>query len=244
MDTNNKVDKNLAQKQWDALCDTYIEMGCSLTILDPIEGLPDLVFPGDAVFLYDNNVVSSNFFHEERKNEVIPRVNWFREHGFTTYSLPNEIKYEGNADTIKFGELFFGGHGVRSQKEAYPLISAMLDIDIIPLECRPPSFHLDVALAPLSNGLIAYAPDSFTEDSIEKIEQVATKTIKVSIEDASILAVNSILLDDTVLISTKNAPQLENDLKSAGYNVKTFDMSEYYKSGGGIKCLTLEHYQK
>lgn len=242
MDKDVKVIKDLAQNQWEQLYETYIKLGVEVTILDPIKNLPDLVFPGDSVFLYNDNVVGSNFYHVQRRGEVAPRISWFREQGFKTFSLPNEIKYEGNADTIKFGSKFLGGYGVRSDKEAYPLISSMLDIEIIPIKFNEPSFHLDVTLVPLPDGQIIYSPSSFDQENIDQIEKLATKTIKVSFEESQLLAVNSIVLGDTILLSTKNAPNLKSELKNAGFNVISFDTSEFLKSGGGVKCLTLEHY--
>lgn len=243
MDLNIRVNKSLAQEQWEKLYHTYLEMGAEVTKLDAIDGLPDLVFPGDAVFLYQNKVVASNFFHQERCGEVSPRIEYFKDLGFSPVHLPEEIKYEGNADTIRWGNIFLGGYGVRSSKEAYPIISESLDIEIIPIKFNAPSFHLDVAVFPINEDTIAYSPDALEDDSIATLEKMAKNTIKVSLEESLLLSVNCIVMEDTVLMSTKKAPTFSQSLTDLGLNVVPFDMSEFFKSGGGVKCLTLEHYR-
>ncbi len=243
MDINIKVDKSLAEAQWQTLLKTYEELGIKITVLDPIEGLPDLVFPGDAIFLFGDQAIASNFRHEERSQEVPPRAEWFSKQGFTVHSLPEELHFEGNAEAILWNGRLLTGYGLRSDREVYPYLSDILDIEIVPLRVHAPYFHLDVAVCPLDDETIAYAPDALGEDSRAMIEALAPKTIKVSKEEAKRLVVNSIVVEDTVILSTKEAPQFCVDLEEHGFKPVALDMGEFYKSGGGVKCLTLEAYQ-
>src|SRR4051812_37528413 len=44
MDLTIPVDRELAQRQWDALVATYLDAGAEIEVLTPQPGLPDLVF--------------------------------------------------------------------------------------------------------------------------------------------------------------------------------------------------------
>lgn len=242
MDINSSVDKNLAKSQWQSLVDIYEELNVKLTFLDPIQGLPDLVFPGDSIFLYGKHAIASNFRHEERAPEVPPQTKLFKNLGYKIINLPEKYHFEGNAETILWNGRLFAGYGLRTDKEVYPYISEILDIEIVPLKVHAPYFHLDVALCPLDNETIAYAPDALGEESQAMVEALATKTIKVSKEEATMLGVNSMVIDDTIILSTNKAPNFCNALKEHGFNVIVLELTEFYKSGGGAKCLTLEAY--
>jgi len=242
MDAGISVDKSKAQAQWEKLYEVYQRFDVDIEVLDPIEGLPDLVFPGDAVFLYQGHAVGSNMRFKQRAPEVAPRLKLFAGKGYTTHTLPEGIKFEGNAEAVRWNGNLFGGYGVRSDQEVYPLLAEMLDIEIVPLKIKAPYFHLDVALTPLDKKTIAYAPDAFDREDRQKIEAHVPRTIQVSKEEAMHLAVNSITIDDTVVLSTTKAPKFEADLKELGFNTIALDMSEFLKSGGGVKCLTLEEY--
>ena len=44
MDPAEPTDTDLALRQWQALCDTYLGLGHTCSSIDPIAGLPDMVY--------------------------------------------------------------------------------------------------------------------------------------------------------------------------------------------------------
>jgi N-dimethylarginine dimethylaminohydrolase len=44
MDTTTVVDLELANSQWERLRDTYRELGHTVDVVEPVAGLPDMVF--------------------------------------------------------------------------------------------------------------------------------------------------------------------------------------------------------
>lgn len=243
MDLNVQADKDLAEEQWQQLLDIYKSLGVSLNILEAKEGMPDLVFPGDAIFLYGEHAVASNFRHAERAKEVAPRAAWFEENGFTVHHLPKEILFEGNAEAVLWNGKLLGGYGVRSDKEVYPILAELLDIEIVPLKVNPPFFHLDVAVCPLNESTLAIAPDALDQESCEILKALAPNVIEIGTDEANLLGINSMSVDNTVILSTKQAPKFSQSLRDNGFEVIELEMSEFRKSGGGVKCLTLEHYK-
>jgi N-dimethylarginine dimethylaminohydrolase len=243
MDTRNRVVRDRAMVQWATLVDTYERLGMQITIIEPIEGLPELTFPGDSIFLYGDLAIASNYRFEERFHEVPPLVTWFSERGFRIHRLPPDIHFEGNAEAILWRDVILGGYGVRSDLAAYEIISSVLNVDVVPLRLLYPFFHLDIALCPTGDKLIAYYPGAFDQESQATIEQIAECTIKVDKDEALRLACNTITIGDTVMLSSQECPKFKAQLADSGYHVIDLDTSEFHKAGGGVKCLTLERYE-
>jgi N-dimethylarginine dimethylaminohydrolase len=239
---NAPADRELAQRQWDQLVATYEELGLKLTFLDALPGLPDLVFPGDSVFLCGNLAIGGRFRHAERQPEVEPKLEWFAENGFEVTRVPDEIYFEGNAEAVRWNGLLFGGYGVRSDREAYDFLQTIVTTEIVPLQVKRPFFHLDVALLPLNDQLAAYVPTAFEEESLDVLRSRVPELIAVNPEEAQLLACNAIVVDKDVIIGTRRAPQLCEDLSARGFNPIEMELTEFRKSGGSVKCLTLEQY--
>ena len=125
---------------------------------------------------------------------------------------------------------------------AYDFLQSIIDSEIIPLRIQSPYFHLDVAILPLSKDLIAYVPEAFDEESRATIRSFGTDLIEVDEGEAQLLACNAIVIDENVVIGTPNAPKLTGELKKRGLNPISLDLTEFRKSGGSVKCLTLERY--
>jgi len=46
-----------------------------------------------------------------------------------------------------------------------------------------------------------------------------------------------------VVFGAAGVTRLWDELRARGFRVREFDVSEFLKLGGGIKCLTLQHHQ-
>lgn len=242
MDPQNQVDRELAQQQWDSLFAAYEKLGAEVESLTPHAGLPDQVFPGDAIFVYGNQAVASRFKVQERAAEVKPMVERFEARGYQVQHLPDGMHFEGNAEAILWNGQLLGGYGVRSDLEALDYLSKLLDIDVIPLEIKAPYFHLDLCVCPLNAETLAYVPDAFEESSRVRIETLDAKLIPVEQEEGLNFACNSMSLNNTVILSNLELKNFPRALEKAGFDVLALDLTEFAKSGGGAKCLTLEAY--
>ena len=242
MDENVPVNKILAQHQWEKLFKTYKDLGAKVEALTPVKGLSDQVFPGDSIFIYDNQAIIGHFSVSERQGEVEPMAERFRQNGLTIHQLPEGINFEGNAEAIKWNNSLFAGYGVRSDKAAHSFIADTLGIDVISLEIKSPFFHLDMCICPLNSETIAYVPDAFTSESRKIIEAIEANLVVIALDEAMKLACNSMAVENTVILSTKDVNKFPAKLLDLGFDVIELDLSEFAKSGGGAKCLTLEAY--
>lgn len=239
---NTKVDSQLAQQQWDALHALYLQLGAQVEIFDPMPGWPDSVFTGDSIFLYGKQAIASRFRFAERAGEVEPQVARFEQRGYTIHRLPEDVLFEGNGDAVYWNQRIFAGYGVRSDKQAHAHLARILDVDVLPIEVLAPHFHVDTVLCPLNANTLAYAPSAIGANSLELLQGLGVTLIEVSAAEAEKLACNSMVVGNTVIMSTQEAPALQAALQAAGFEVVALDMSEFTKSGGGVKCLTLEAY--
>jgi N-dimethylarginine dimethylaminohydrolase len=93
---SGKVDKALAQKQWDALKSAIENEGVKVMTLDQAPDVPDMVFVCNSGLVLDNKVYLSSFCHPQRRGEQAHYLRWFRENNFELYGLDYPEFFEGS----------------------------------------------------------------------------------------------------------------------------------------------------
>jgi N-dimethylarginine dimethylaminohydrolase len=249
MEPANPTDTAVAVRQWQDLYDTYISLGHEIELIDPIEGLPDMVYTANGGFLIDGVAYGPKFRFKERAGEAVPFIDWFRAAGFDTRE-PVEVN-EGEGDFLLVGDVVLAGTGFRSTGDSHREIGEVFGREVISLTLTDPRFyHLDTALAVLdpvegvANGgperaNIAYLPSAFDARSQAILAERYPDAIHVSDEDGAVFGLNSASDGYNVIISPR-AKGFEKQLRERGYNPILVDLSELLLGGGGIKCCTLE----
>jgi arginine dihydrolase len=233
------VDHELAQTQWHALHRTYTDLGVAIEIAQPVRGLPDMVFTANAAVVWDGKAVLSNFHHTERHGEETYWRADLEQLGFDVQQIPHEVSFEGAGDALFVGDTLFCGYGFRTDREAHRLIAPILGVEVVSLELVDPRFyHLDTCFCPLNAGAVLYAPEAFSPESAQTIRDRVPHLIEVPVDVAAGFACNAMPVGDRV-ISSLAAGQLERSLSDAGFATVALPMSEYMKSGGGVRCLSL-----
>src|SRR3954463_5020063 len=54
MNPQSPTDTALAVRQWETLYDTYVDLGFDVQLIDPIAGLPDMVYAANGGFVVGN----------------------------------------------------------------------------------------------------------------------------------------------------------------------------------------------
>jgi N-dimethylarginine dimethylaminohydrolase len=249
MEPANPTDTAVAVRQWQDLYDTYVALGHEIELIDPVEGLPDMVYTANGGFLIDGVAYGPKFRFKERAGEAEPFIEWFRAAGFDTRE-PVEVN-EGEGDFLLVGDTILAGTGFRSTGDSHREIGEVFGREVISLTLTDPRFyHLDTALAVLDpvQGLasggperanIAYLPSAFDARSQAILAERYPDAIHVSDEDGSVFGLNSASDGCNVIISPR-AKGFEKQLRERGYNPIMVDLSELLLGGGGIKCCTLE----
>lgn len=247
MEPANPTDTARAVAQWQTLYDTYRELGHEVELIDPIEGLPDMVYTANGGFLIDGVAYGAKFRFQERGPEGPAFMDWFRAHGYDVVD-PVEVN-EGEGDFLLVGDVILAGTGFRSTGDSHRELREVFGREVVSLNLVDPRFyHLDTAISVLDpvegpggveRANIAYLPHAFDEDSQRVLAERYPDAIRVADEDGAVFGLNSSSDGLNVIISPR-AKGFEAQLRARGYNPILVDLSELLLGGGGIKCCTLE----
>lgn len=236
------VDKHLATAQWQQLHD-IIASRAHIQLIDPAPRLPDMVFTANAGLVTGKlEVIVSSFLHAERQGETRWFRQYFAEHHYREITLNPGIVFEGAGDALfDAGGRLWVGSGIRSAVTAADELSSALQRPVHHLTLIDPRwYHLDTAFCPLKNGEVIAYRQAFAEQSVGMLEaEFGENIIWVSDEDAANFACNAVNIGSDIILYRASA-ELKAALQRRGYRVIEVDVSEFMKSGGSCKCLTLE----
>jgi len=234
------VDRQRALQQWRALERTYAELGVTVDFVEPVSGQPDMVFTANAAVLWNGRAVLSHFRHPERQGEEPHWRAALERRGFEVQVTPPGIAFEGAGDALFVGERLFAGYGFRTDREAHRHLARALGVEVVSLELVDPRFyHLDTCFCPLDERTVMFAPEAFAPRSARLIRRLVPHVIEVPVDVAAGFACNAIAVGHRV-VSSLAAERLEGPLHDAGFDtVVALPMSEFMKSGGGVRCLSL-----
>ena len=72
MDTEVPVDRRRAVAQWEALVRTYRDLGHTVDVIEPVLGLPDMVFAANSGVVVDGEVYLAKFRITSARAKSIP----------------------------------------------------------------------------------------------------------------------------------------------------------------------------
>jgi len=233
------VDPGLAMRQWAVLRATYESLGHSVSTIEPVAGLPDMVFAANGATVIDGIVLGVRFKHQERAGEAPAYLSWLRSHG---YSPVHEAVFvnEGEGDILVAGDTVLAGYGFRSDLSAADEIASVFGRRVVSLRLVDPRFyHLDTALCVLDASTAMYYPAAFDDAGRAALASVFDELIEAKDEDAEVLGLNAVS-DGLHVVLAAQATELARSLSAHGFEPVPVDMSELLKAGGGAKCCTLE----
>lgn len=239
MDKTKGADHARAQVQWQALHDTLVSLGVDVRLMTAIKGLPDLVFTANAGLIWRSTAFVATFRHGARQGETPVDESWFRNCGFRTVMPPETMDLEGAGDALFCGDTLFGGYLIRSDARALQWVGERIGCRVIPLQLvNDYYYHLDTCFCPLKPDQALYYPGAFDRYGLQALEDAIDELIPVEEEEAARFACNAVVVGKHVVLNT-GCPRLEVTLRERGYTPHATDLSEYIKSGGSAKCLTL-----
>ena len=225
--------------QWNALRDTLVSLGVTVEVMDPVAGLPDLVFTANAGLVFHDTFLSSRFRHEVRAKESPLFDEWFRTHGFSVEHLPERDYHEGAGDALFCGDTLFAGYRTRSDASSHQWVANRFGVRVLPLELVNPRFyHLDTCFCPLALGEAIYFPDAFDTYGRRVLHTHVPKLHPVPEADAHRFGCNAVAVGKTV-VHNSGCPGIAEVLTTAGYKSIEVELDEFLKAGGSAKCLTL-----
>jgi N-dimethylarginine dimethylaminohydrolase len=239
MSRQKQADGQQAHRQWAALRAALEQSGATTLLMEPVPGLPDLVFTANAAMIFRDQAVLARFRYPQRQGEEPVDEAWLSAAGFTVRHLPEGVFFEGAGDALFCGETLFAGYRIRSDVRGHQQIGAMFGCRVIPLELVDPYYyHLDTCFCPLAPGKAIYYPPAFDDYGLRALAEAVGELVAVSDGEARRFACNAVVVGRNV-ITNVGCPELHASLGAWGFEPRETPLDEFVKAGGSAKCLTL-----
>jgi N-dimethylarginine dimethylaminohydrolase len=240
-----RVDRRRAKAQWWRLVRVLEDAGADLHFLEPTGVTGPLVFTADGAFCYRPGEVLI-LQNDGIRGDLEPAVfrAWFQEHGFRTESAPPNWRLDGGnllrlPDGTVLAGLKPGSSGMGERYLARHLrVTVGQRLETVPL-VEEKFLHLDTVVGVLGDGRYLVYSGGLRDGRLPEEGALAeAEIVAVSRSDALRFACNTVVVGDVVVTGP-----ISNDLcrriGGLGFHVERMDLSEFYKAGGGAKCLAL-----
>ena len=245
MDPTRPVDRARALAQWSRLVAAYRAAGHRVDLLEPVPGLPDLVFAANGATVVDGRVLPARFATFERAAEAAVHAAWHARNGILygarETAAPAAVN-EAEGDFAVLSSTVLAGHGFRTTRAAHAELAALTGREVLSLELVDPRFyHLDVALAVLDadRDHIAYYPPAFSPAARAVLAARFPDAVLADDADACAFGLNAVG-DGRHVFLPPGAVHLRDALAALGYLPVEIDLSELLRGGGSVKCCTQE----
>ena len=109
MEPEKPTDAANAMRQWARLRQVYLDLGHDVRIIEPVAGLPDMVFAANGATVIGGKVLGAHFRHPQRAREAGAYMDWFLGCGYTEVRTPEHV-HEGEGDILFAGRTLLAGH--------------------------------------------------------------------------------------------------------------------------------------
>ncbi|MGP7960255.1 dimethylargininase [Sanguibacter sp. A247] len=241
MDASRPVDVPLAMAQWESLREAYVAAGHTVELIDPLPGMPDMVYAANGATVVDGVAYEARFFVAERREEGPAYLARLAELGLRTCEA--EHVNEGEGDLLTVGGMLLAGTGWRTERAAHAEAAQVLGREAVTLELVDARFyHLDTALTVLRDDAegvdVAYFPGAFTPESQDVLARLFPDALHATEDDAAQFALNALSDGERVWLNA-GARAWQERLRERGYTPMPVDVSEILRGGGSVKCCTL-----
>ncbi|MEX2236332.1 MAG: arginine deiminase-related protein [Dehalococcoidia bacterium] len=239
MSIKRPANRRNALAQWEFLYQSLLEGGAQIELVEPVDGVPDLVFTANAGLVIGNKAVQSNFRYPERQPEEPVFRAWFERAGYEVVTIPDRLAFEGEGDAFVVGNTVIAGYRFRSDIRTHQFLGEIAGMEAVSVELTDPRFyHLDTCFCPLNGGMAFYFPGAFDDYGIRAMQSVIALMLPIPEEEALRFACNAVVLDHDVYLQ-KDCPMTQELLSEHGFTTHEVDLTEFLKAGGSAKCLTL-----
>lgn len=228
-------DHGRASAQHAAYCEALERCGLAITRLPEDSRYPDSTFVEDTAVLTRHGAILTRPGAPSRAGEV-PAVQralsaFYRE--FRAISDPGTLD---GGDVCEANGRFIIGVSNRTNGEGARQLAALLAEDgfpstLVDIRAVERILHLKSAVAYIGDGTIV-ATDTLADHPVLRDYDV----IPVTASEA--YAANCVRVNERLLIAAGH-PRLEAELRRAGCDLITLDVSEFQKMDGGLSCLSL-----
>ena len=222
--------------------------------------LPDIVFVANGGLslprLKEPLVILPWMKYPQRRTELPYLKQMFKKMDIKTIQFPgsSEAPFEGQAEIKWFygGAKAIGAYGFRSTLKTFRILDKILtkiykenglvppELLIVPIASFD-YYHLDVGMLEYNDTSCIIHKKAFSPTSIQKIQNfLGTSNVHV-IDTSDKFCLNSVVDGDNLITHKLKNVGIKNTLeKITGKQVVQVDTTEFEKSGGSVRCMTLD----
>jgi N-dimethylarginine dimethylaminohydrolase len=247
-DANGQLQKVNSQKalvQWEHIRDLYVKLGLPVEVIPGDPNFPDMVFCANQCFPFldshrKKNVVLGRMKSSQRQGEVKHFREWANQKGFRIHEI-TDYDFEGCGDAIwnfETGEIF-GGHGYRTDVNAYRHLERIIGGPVHRLKLQDPNFyHLDTCFAILNGETAAYVEEAFDHEGLALLKDRFKNLVRIKKEEAlKCFAGNCFSPNGRDVLLHPGAQEFCQALSRLGFTIHEVDTSEFLKAGGSVFCI-------
>lgn len=261
IDTHHVVNKKKVLQ-----CHAQLEHAYQNTITYTIDHLqhilPDIVFTANTGLalprLPEITILLPSMKYAQRQEELPYLLKIYHDLGIKTIPFPQhaDAPFEGQAELKWFdgGKKAIGGYGHRSTKKSFDILKKVLHEIYTTHGLLPPTilavplasfdyYHLDVAMLEYDDSKCIVHKRAFSGKSIKKIKQFLGEDNVHVLDTTDSFCLNAVVDGNNLIIHPLH-PSLKKEIEGiTGKTVKMIDTSEFEKSGGSVRCMTLDVYK-
>ncbi|MEM9658350.1 MAG: arginine deiminase-related protein [Planctomycetota bacterium] len=239
MNTKREVDHPRSVRQWLRLRRILEDLGATIEVVNPVEGLPDMVFTANAALIYGRSAVLSRFKHPQRQGEEEHYRRRLEQDGLTVLNPPERFAFEGAGDALFCGDTLYAGYRSRSDGAGIQQIGDLLQVRALPLELVDPRYyHLDTCFCPLADDAAIYFSQAFDDYGRRVLLENISTLVDLDETEAQRFGCNAVVIGRNV-VANQGCPRLRRALSDLNYELIETPLDEFVKAGGSAKCLTL-----
>ena len=241
-----RVDRERAHAQWNALRDAFVSSGLHVHEVEALQHAEDMVFTANPLFTGvsatgERVAVASRMKFQSRRAEVEPQAALLERLGYRIdRSVPDTIAFEGGGDAVwhPLRNTIYLGHGWRSDASAATVLANAFGAEIVPLRLVDERFyHLDTALCAIDEQTALVVRDAFDPAGLAEIRHRFSRIIDVPEDEKLAMAANAASNWRGDVVIERTATETIDILSRMGYRVTAVDTSEFRKSGGSVYCM-------
>jgi N-dimethylarginine dimethylaminohydrolase len=229
----------------------------SYEIENPEHSLSDIVFVANGGLclprLPKPIILLPNMKYKQRKEELPYLKGIFKDLEIKTIDFPGTEIFEGQAELKWFhgGKKAICGYGYRATKKAFEILNAFFkklygahnleppELLSIPLKSAD-YYHLDVAMLEFDGSKCIVHKRAFSDESVRKIKTFLGPDTVHIIDTNDSFCLNAVVDGDRLITHMLKEPLKKQLEKITGKKIHMVDTSEFEKSGGSVRCMTLD----
>ncbi|MBU9722836.1 MULTISPECIES: dimethylarginine dimethylaminohydrolase family protein [Bacillaceae] len=211
--------------------------GIDVILLPPHEKFPEQVFTRDIGFTLGQTIFVADMANEVRQGEEEELKNWLKNEKISYFNLIGDM-IEGGDVIIDRNKVFIGLSDRTNQHAIDHVQSLLPQFEVITVPFIEKYLHLDCVFNIISPTEALYYPEAFTKEEHDILAN-HYDLINVSKEEQFTLGTNVLSIGDKKIISLPVNTNVNEQLRSRGFEVIEVDITEIIKSGGSFRCCTM-----